>query len=123
MSCRRWLARWRASMAAAEFSSHVIPTLACAAHGIYGCDAHEFVRLNMKTRHCISGCGRVVPSGLGWATRTIHSRRTTTPPPLAVMADKDPTSPTPLGLTLVVASRHREEERRSDPFMPDSCKI
>ena len=28
-----------------------------------------------------------------------------------------------LGLTLVVASRHREEERRSDPFITDSCKI
>ena len=41
--------------------------------------------------------------------------------PLAVMADKDPPSPKLLGFTLVVASRHREE--RSDPFMPDLCKI
>ena len=30
MSCLRRQVRWRASMAAAEFSSHVIPTLACA---------------------------------------------------------------------------------------------
>ena len=41
--------------------------------------------------------------------------------PLAVMADKDPPSPKLLGFTLVDASRHREE--RSDPFMPDLCKI
>ena len=47
----------------------------------------------------------------------------TTPLPLAVMADKDPPSPTLLGLTPVVASRHREEERRSDPFMTDLRKI
>ena len=31
MSCQHGPVRWRASMAAAEFSSHVIPTLACAA--------------------------------------------------------------------------------------------
>ena len=62
------------------------------------------------------------PYGAGLPHHT-PSRQRTTPPPLAVMADKDPPSPTPLGLTLVVASRHREEERRSDPFMPDSCKI
>ena len=30
MSCLRRQVRWRASMAAAEFSSHVIPTLVCA---------------------------------------------------------------------------------------------
>ena len=62
------------------------------------------------------------PYGAGLPHHT-PSRQRTTPPPLAVMADKDPPSLTPLGLTLVVASRHREEERRSDPFMPDSCKI
>ena len=40
------------------------------------------------------------------------------------MADKDPPSLTPPeDHTLVVASRHREEERRSDPFITDSCKI
>ena len=33
--------------------------------GIYGCDKQESAHLNMKTRHCISGCGRVVLSGLG----------------------------------------------------------
>ncbi len=31
MSCQHGPMRWRASLAAAEFSSHVIPTLACAA--------------------------------------------------------------------------------------------
>jgi hypothetical protein len=42
-------------MAAAEFSSHVMPTLACAMAGIYGCGILESALLNMKTRHCISG--------------------------------------------------------------------
>ena len=42
-------------------SSHVMPTLACALAGIYGCGILESARLNMKTRHCISGCDRVVP--------------------------------------------------------------
>jgi len=37
MSCRRGFVRWRASMAAAELSSHVMPTLASAMAGIYGC--------------------------------------------------------------------------------------
>ena len=32
--------------------------------GIYVCDKQESAHLNMKTRHCISGCGRVVPLGL-----------------------------------------------------------
>ena len=31
MSCLHGPVRWRASVAVAEFSSHVIPTLACAA--------------------------------------------------------------------------------------------
>ena len=39
------------------------------------------------------------------------------------MADKDPPSPTLLGLPPVVALRHREEERRNDPFMADLRKI
>ena len=33
--------------------------------GIYGCGIQESAHLNMKTRHCISGWGRVVLSGLG----------------------------------------------------------
>ena len=42
-----------------------MPTLACAMAGIYGCGIHDPAHFNMKTRHCISGWGRVVPSGLG----------------------------------------------------------
>ena len=42
-----------------ERSSHVMPTLACERAGIYGCNRHEPARLIMKTRHCISGCGRL----------------------------------------------------------------
>ena len=59
---------------------------------VYGCDAYESARLNMKTRHCISGCNGVVLSGLGWtaAPYTITDRHP--PPPHAVMADKDPPS-------------------------------
>jgi len=45
-------------------SSHVMPTMACAMAGIYGCGIQESAYPNMNTRHCISGCGRVVPSGL-----------------------------------------------------------
>ena len=100
-------------------SSHVMPTLACAMAGIYGCGILESARLNMKTRHCISGWGRVVHSGL-WCL-ILHSHRTTVSMPLAVMADKDPPSPKLLGFTLVVASRHRKA--RSNPFMIDLCKI
>ena len=81
-----------------RLSSHVMPAWTGALAGIYGYGIQESAHLNIKTRHYISGCGRVVLSGLGWATRTIHSRGTTTPPPLAVMADKDPPSPTLLGL-------------------------
>ena len=33
--------------------------------GIYGCGIHGSAHLNMKTLHCISGWGGVVPSGLG----------------------------------------------------------
>ena len=40
-----------------------------------------------------------------------HPSFTLNDTPLAVMADKDPPSPTLLGLTPVVASRHREEEQ------------
>ena len=40
-------------------SSHVMPTLACAMAGIYGCGIHGHARLNIKTRHCILGWGRV----------------------------------------------------------------
>ena len=58
-------------------------------HGIYGCG--RIIHLNMKTRHCISGWIRVVLSGL-WCT-TPHSHLMTTPPPLAVMADRNPPSP------------------------------
>ena len=43
--------------------------------GIYGCGIQESAHLNMKTRHCISGCGRVVPSGL---CRALHHYGTTT---------------------------------------------
>ena len=48
-----------------ERSSHVMPTWVCAMAGIYGCGIQDSAHLNMKTRHCISGCSRVVPSGLG----------------------------------------------------------
>ena len=60
MSCLHGLVRWRASVAAAEFSSHVIPTLACAAAWDLWLRPIIVIRLIMKTRHCISGCGRVV---------------------------------------------------------------
>ena len=46
-------------------SSHVMPTLACALAGFCGCGIQESAHLNMKTRHCISGWGRAVLSGLG----------------------------------------------------------
>ena len=42
-----------------QSSSHVLPALACAMAGIYGCGILVSARLNMKTRHCISGCGGV----------------------------------------------------------------
>ena len=51
-------------MAAAEFSSHVIPTLACAIAWNLWLRNIIVIRLIMKTRHCISGCGGVVLSGL-----------------------------------------------------------
>ena len=38
-----------------ERSSLVMPTMACAVAGIYGCGIQESAHLNMKTRHCISG--------------------------------------------------------------------
>ena len=41
-----------------------MPTWVCAMAGIYGCGIQESAHLNIKTRHCISGWGRVVPSGL-----------------------------------------------------------
>ena len=114
-------------------SSHVMPALACVVAGIYGCGIQESALLNMKTRHCISGCVRVVPSGL-WCS-TPHSHGTTMPSPHAVIADlplskgvpegrgiKVPRPPEPQeDYPLVVASRHREA--RSSPFMIDSCKI
>ena len=43
-------------------SSHVMPTPACAMAGIYGCGIHDPAHFNIKTRHCISGCGGVVLS-------------------------------------------------------------
>ena len=55
MSCRRGQVRWQASLAAAEFSSHVIPTLACAAARDLWLRPVTVIRLNMKTRHCIFG--------------------------------------------------------------------
>ena len=61
-----------------------------------------------------------------------NSTATDKSPPFTLMADlplskgvpegrgiKVPPSPTLLGHTLAVASRHCEEERRSDPFMID----
>ena len=36
-----------------------MPTWVCAMAGIYGCGIQESAYLNMKTRHCISGCGGV----------------------------------------------------------------
>ena len=45
-------------------NSHAMPAVACAVEGIYGCGIQESALLNMKTRHCISGCGGVVHSGL-----------------------------------------------------------
>ena len=55
MSCQHRLARWRSSMAAAKFSSHVIPTPACAAAGDLWLRAFIVICPIMKTRHCISG--------------------------------------------------------------------
>ena len=51
--------------------------------GIYGCGILESACLNMKTRHCISGCGWVVLSGLGWAAApyTITERQHPRPLP------------------------------------------
>ena len=45
-------------------SSHVMPTLACAMACIYGCGISWSSILIIKTRHCILGCSRAVPSGL-----------------------------------------------------------
>ena len=55
MSCLRWLVQRRASMAAAEFSSHVIPTLACAMAWDLWLRNIIVIRIIMKTRHYISG--------------------------------------------------------------------
>ena len=55
MSCLHGLVRWRASVAAAEFSSHVIPTLACAAAWDLWLRPIIVIHRNMKTRHYISG--------------------------------------------------------------------
>jgi hypothetical protein len=52
-----------------------MPTLACAMAGIYGYGAHESIHRNIKTRHCISGCGRVVPSGLWLDALLSYERR------------------------------------------------
>ena len=43
-----------------ERSCHVMPAWICAVAGICGCGIQESALLNMKTRHCISGCGRDV---------------------------------------------------------------
>ena len=62
---------------------------------------------------CLKSCR---PYGAGLPHPTPSLQRTT-PAPLVVMADKDPPSPTPPeDQPLVVTSRHREEERRSDPL-------
>ena len=66
-------------------NSHVLPTQTGAVAGIYGCGIQESALLNIKTRHCISGCGGAVPSGLRCTTP--HSHLMTTPTPLAVIAD------------------------------------
>ena len=69
---------------------------------------------------CLKSCR---PYGAGLPHPTPSLQRTT-PAPLVVMADKDPPSPTPPeDQPLVVTSRHREEERRSDPFMTDLWMI
>ena len=59
-----------------ERSSRVMPTRIGAVAGIYGCGILVSARLNMKTRHCISGCDRVVPSGLCPHCRFASSRGT-----------------------------------------------
>ena len=59
-------------------NSHVTPTLACAMAGIYGCGILESACLNIKTRHCISGCNRFVLSGLCSHCRFASSRGGTT---------------------------------------------
>ena len=119
-----------------------MPALACATAGIYGCGIQESAHLNIKTRHCISGCGRVVlwlrrnavhsmKSIFDFRTLMYHPSFTLNDNPLtpcrhggsASAEWGDPPSPTLLGLTPVVASRHREEEQRSDPFTTDWCKI
>ena len=59
--CFGWV---RLEIVLGGFSSHVMPAQACAVEGIYGCGILESARLNIKSRHCISGCGGVVLSGL-----------------------------------------------------------
>ena len=66
MSCQRGLVRWRASMAAASNSS---AAMSCR-RGLVRWRASMAATLRkssifIKTRHCVSGCGRVVLSGLG----------------------------------------------------------
>ena len=59
--CFGWV---RLEIVLGGFSSHVMPAQACALAGIYGCGILESACLNIKTRHCISGCGGAVLSGL-----------------------------------------------------------
>ena len=78
-------------------NSHVLPAQACAMAGICGCGKLESALLNIKTRHCISGCNRVVPLGLCPHCRFASSRGGTSLP--------------------------RAERGGSDPFMTDLSKI
>ena len=58
-----------------QASSHVMPTQVCVMAGIYGCGIQESAHLNMKTRHCISGWGGVVPLGLWLDTLSSSASR------------------------------------------------
>ena len=49
---------WRSHFLKAKRPCHA--RVANAVAGIYGCGIQEAGHLYMKTRHCISGCGRVV---------------------------------------------------------------
>ena len=108
---------------------------------VYDCGIQESARLNIKTRHCISGCVEpsfdsvemlcinYVESSISmksifdFRTLMYHPSFTLNDTPLAPCrhGGQDPPSPSLLGLTPVVASRHREA--RSNPFTIDLCKI
>jgi hypothetical protein len=90
MSCQHGYVRRWASMAAAYWNPHIViwkPDIAY--RGVLGSSFQDYIESSI--------------SGL-WCT---HSHETTMPLPLAVMAGPDPPSPMLLGLSPIIASRHR----------------